>query len=74
MTTEDVQDVAIVTGAANGIGYAVAEVMSMHGYAVALVDLNKADTKSAAEAIATRSGRETCWCVADVRDLKVQKP
>lgn len=62
------QKVAVITGAAHGIGYAIAEEFSSSGYAVALVDLAEKPARKAAETIAERTGLETCWCVADVRD------
>ena len=60
----------MVTGAASGIGYAMAESFSEADYAVALVDLSEHHKREAAETIATQTGNETCWCVADVRDFE----
>ena len=69
MTETKSQNVAVVTGAANGIGYAVADAFSAAGYAVGLVDLRESDTRRAAASIEERTGTGTCWCAADVRDL-----
>ncbi len=68
MPSSEFRRVALVTGAASGIGHALAEEFSAQDYAVALVDLSENHTRSAAQAIAERTGNETCWCVADVRD------
>ena len=69
MTSNGPQDVAIVTGAASGIGYSVAQALAAKGYAVGLVDLSSAKTQLAAQNIAEKTGSQTCGCVADVRDL-----
>ena len=69
MPSSEVHRVAVVTGAASGIGYALAETFSAQGYAVALVDLSENQSRNAAQASAERTGNATCWCVADVRDL-----
>ncbi|MBN8727093.1 MAG: 3-hydroxybutyrate dehydrogenase [Xanthomonadales bacterium] len=49
--------VAIVTGAASGIGRRIAEVYAAHGAAVAIADLDLAGAERAAEAINTGGGR-----------------
>ncbi len=49
--------VAIVTGAAQGIGKAVAETLAAHGAAVALVDVKSESVEEAAAAIRQRDGR-----------------
>ncbi len=51
--------VAIVTGAASGIGRAVAETFACAGATVALVDIDERNAASAAEAVAHQGGRAT---------------
>lgn len=63
-------DVAIVTGAASGIGFAIALALSESGYAVAIVDLAKDQAQQAAKEIAQTTGGKTCWCIADVADAQ----
>jgi NAD(P)-dependent dehydrogenase (short-subunit alcohol dehydrogenase family) len=59
--------VAIVTGAARGIGYAVAERLSGEGAAVAVIDINGAGAKAAAEKLGAAGGTAAAW-TADVTD------
>jgi len=54
--------VALVTGAARGIGYAIASRLAADGARVALLDLDAA----AAEAAATKIGGTALWLAADV--------
>ncbi|MGZ8665906.1 MAG: short-chain dehydrogenase/reductase [Solirubrobacterales bacterium] len=56
--------VALVTGAARGIGFETARQMQLRGASVALVDLAAAET----EAAARRIGRRTIAIAADVSD------
>ena len=65
--------VAIVTGAAGGIGFAVADAMARAGYQVALVDLNSEVAESAAERIAAETGAKTTAQAADVTDLSASE-
>lgn len=60
--------VALVTGAANGIGRACAEELAREGADVALVDLDAPGVKAAAEAIAAETGRRTLAIACDVAD------
>ena len=59
---------ALVTGAANGIGLACAQEMAREGADVALVDLDAAGVKIAAEAIAAETGVRTLAIACDVAD------
>jgi NAD(P)-dependent dehydrogenase (short-subunit alcohol dehydrogenase family) len=49
--------VAIVTGAASGIGKAIAEALASRGSAVVLTDIDHADAEAAASRIRERGGR-----------------
>lgn len=59
---------AVVTGAARGIGLAVAARFADHGAAVALADLDEAAATAAARDIADRTGVPTCAVGVDVAD------
>jgi 3-oxoacyl-[acyl-carrier protein] reductase len=59
--------VAIVTGAARGIGAAIARRLAASGVAVGVVDLNEADTAATVEAIAA-AGARAIGAGADVSD------
>lgn len=58
--------VAIVTGAAQGIGKAIARIYSEHGAAVVLCDLQEEKVKNAAEEIQKITGNKTVSMVVDV--------
>lgn len=58
--------VAIVTGAANGIGQAAALKFAKEGYAVAMIDISPALSKT--EKIIAEMGGEFLSCVGDVQD------
>ena len=64
-----VQDrVALVTGAARGIGFATAALLAQHGARVILVDLHEEDLKKACATI----GKQATWQVCDVNDWEQQ--
>ena len=73
MSMHKPQKVVVITGAASGIGFAMAEEFCALGYSVALADVSENATRQAAKTIADRTGGETCWCVADVRDHGASK-
>ncbi len=58
---------AIVTGAASGIGFAIAQRLAAEGAAVAIFDLNAGAATTAAEKIASCGSRAVGWAV-DVTD------
>ncbi|KAJ5856631.1 uncharacterized protein N7529_010575 [Penicillium soppii] len=60
--------VAIVTGAARGIGFATASLLAQHGARVVLADLHEDDLKKACEKIGERSTYKVC----DVSDWDQQ--
>lgn len=60
--------VAIVTGAARGIGFATASLLAQHGTRVVLVDLNEEDLKKACSDI----GQQTSYRVCDVSNWDQQ--
>lgn len=59
---------AIVTGAGEGIGFAIAERFAQEGAAVGLLDHDAALARAAAERIAAAHGARTVAVVADVSD------
>lgn len=65
--TDDVRRVAIVTGAARGIGAAVAKRLARDGLAVGVIDLREADCSATLEAI-TDEGGSAMSVAADVAD------
>jgi NAD(P)-dependent dehydrogenase (short-subunit alcohol dehydrogenase family) len=60
--------VALVTGAAGGIGLACAQELAREGADVALLDRDGAGARAAAEAIAAETGRRTLAIACDVAD------
>lgn len=60
--------VTLVTGGAQGIGFATAAECARRGSAVAVVDLNAAAAERAAAALAGRFGVATTWASCDVTD------
>jgi NAD(P)-dependent dehydrogenase (short-subunit alcohol dehydrogenase family) len=61
--------VAIVTGAASGIGKAIAETLAARGSAVVLTDIDQADAEAAARQIRERGGRASAHHL-DVTDAR----
>ncbi|KAJ5083891.1 hypothetical protein NUU61_008470 [Penicillium alfredii] len=61
--------VALITGAARGIGFATASLFAQHGARVVLVDLHEEDLKSAC----TKIGRQATYEVCDVSDWGQQE-
>lgn len=55
--------VAIVTGAAQGIGRAIADELSLAGASIAIFDLNKSSAEAAAEEINSRGGKARGYSV-----------
>lgn len=60
--------VALVTGAAQGLGEALADRMAREGARVTVADIADDKSAAAAAAIAERHGVETMWAHADVTD------
>jgi NAD(P)-dependent dehydrogenase (short-subunit alcohol dehydrogenase family) len=60
--------VAIVTGAARGIGQSIAARLAMEGARVAVADIDEAVAKDSAASIAHDSGSETIAIKADISD------
>jgi len=61
---------AIVTGAARGIGAAIAQRLAKEGKAVAVLDLDQANSEAAAKAIVADGGR-AIGVGADVSDAEM---
>lgn len=57
---------AIITGAARGIGYAIAREMAIHGCNVLGIDLETSSIKDSAKKIANETGQESIGLFADV--------
>ncbi len=65
--------VAIVTGAARGIGAATAQRLAQDGFAVAVLDLDEGSAKATVEAIESAGGRALA-VGADVSDAARSRP
>ncbi len=61
--------VAMVTGAAQGLGEALAHRLGQEGTHVAVADINDEGAEAVAEAIAEEHGVKTLWAHTDVTDL-----
>lgn len=59
---------AVITGAASGIGRAIAQRYAAAGAAVALLDVDRAGVTTAAAAVAEQTGARTMAVAADVAD------
>ena len=55
------ESVAIVTGAAHGLGRAIAETLVAHGHSVALADIDLPAARSVAEGIVERGGKAAAF-------------
>ncbi|MFA7264028.1 MAG: SDR family oxidoreductase [Caulobacter sp.] len=65
--------IALVTGAAHGIGLACAQELAREGADVALLDRDADGVKAAAEAIAAETGRRTSAIACDVADAEAAR-
>jgi sorbitol-6-phosphate 2-dehydrogenase len=61
--------VAVVTGAAQGLGEALAHRLGQEGAHVAIADINDEGAEAVAQAIAEKHGVNTLWAHTDVTDL-----
>lgn len=68
MATNSDKPVAVVTGAASGIGYEIALAFGNAGYTVALVDLSGDTAKHAAEKLSVETGARIVGFACDVAD------
>jgi len=64
-----INQVAIVTGAGEGIGYQIARLLALGGASVVLNDLRPEVAQSAAQAISTESGARVLGVGGDVADI-----
>jgi NAD(P)-dependent dehydrogenase (short-subunit alcohol dehydrogenase family) len=62
------KQVAVVTGAARGIGYAIAERLAREEFTVAVADIDEAEARLASERIADSTGSEAFAIQVDVAD------
>lgn len=70
MERDSKMGVAIITGAASGIGYATARALASAGYAVAIVDVSGSAAESAAGEIVRETGGVAQSWAADVTDAE----
>ena len=73
MSTKHTRSTVAVTGAASGIGYAIARAFSSNGHPVAVVDLSLAAASEAAQRISEESGSKTFAAGADVSDSEASR-
>ena len=62
------KNVAIVTGAATGIGLSIAKALGLAGHPIAIVDIEEDNASAAAKQVAESTGAASCSVVADVSD------
>ena len=62
------QSVAIVTGAARGIGRSIAQALAQRGDRVVVADIDKAGGEAAADALDPDSSKPTCLNAKTVND------
>ena len=64
------QKVAIVTGAARGIGAGIAIRLAADGMAVAVLDLNEADGAGTVKEIENAGGKRSRWVPTSARSTR----
>jgi len=74
VTTDSLQGLCtLVTGGAQGIGFAAAAECARRGAAIAVLDMNPQAAERAAGALAERFGVATCWASANVAEGPMAK-
>ncbi|MCL2580514.1 MAG: 3-oxoacyl-ACP reductase FabG [Oscillospiraceae bacterium] len=65
--------IAVITGAAQGIGRAIAQAFAESGALPVVVDINESAAKNAAEELSATTGKEPAWYAADLTDVAAVK-